>query len=90
MTEMIIKKEFVLREIAGEFVLVPIGRTGAEFKGLFPMTETGAFIWNLLPEADNEEYIIEKFLLEYDVDRETVTADVNDFLSNLRQFGIID
>ncbi len=87
---MLIKKEFVLREIAGDFVLVPIGKTSGEFKGLFPITETGAFIWNLLPEADSEEFIIEKFLEEYDVDRETVTADVSVFLGNLRKFGIID
>lgn len=87
---MLIKKEFVLREIAGDFVLVPIGKTSGEFKGLFPITETGAFIWNLLPDADSEEFIIEKFLEEYDVDRETVTADVSVFLGNLRKFGIID
>ena len=87
---MLIKKEFVLREIAGDFVLVPIGKTSGEFKGLFPITETGAFIWNLLPEAENQDYIIEKFLCEYDVDRETVTSDVSEFLENLRNFGIID
>ena len=87
---MLIKKEFVLREIAGDYVLVPIGKTSGEFKGLFPITETGAFIWNLLPEAENQDYIIEKFLTEYDVDRETVTSDVSEFLDNLRNFGIID
>lgn len=87
---MIIKKEFVMREIAGDYVLVPIGQTGNEFKGLFPMTETGAFIWELLPEADSEKYIVSKFLEEYDVDRETVENDVNEFLANLRSFGIID
>ncbi|MBR5234519.1 MAG: PqqD family protein [Clostridia bacterium] len=85
-----IKKEFVLREIAGDFVLVPVGKTGNEFKGLFPISETGAFIWNLLPEADSQDYIIEKLLSEYEVDRETVSADVSEFLSNLREYGIID
>lgn len=87
---MVIKKEFVLREIAGDFVLVPIGKTSGEFKGLFPISETGAFIWNLLPEAETEDFIIDKFLNEYDVDRETVSADVNEFLSYLRKYGIID
>lgn len=87
---MLIKKEFVLREIAGDFVLVPIGKTSGEFKGLFPISETGAFIWNLLPEADSDEFIIEKFLSEYEVERDTVSADVNEFLSALRKYGIID
>jgi len=87
---MVIKKEFVLREIAGDFVLVPIGKTSGEFKGLFPITETGAFIWNLLPEAETEDFIIDKFIEEYDVEREIVSADVNEFLSYLRKYGIID
>ncbi len=87
---MVIKKEFVLREIAGDFVLVPIGKTSGEFKGLFPISETGAFIWKILPEAESEQYIIEKFFGEYEVDRETVSSDVNEFLSALRKYGIID
>lgn len=85
-----IKKEFILREIAGDHVLVPIGKTCAEFKGLFPLTESGARIWELLPEAENEEYIVNKLLEEYEVDRETLTNDVHVFLNKLREFGIID
>ena len=82
--------EFVIREIAGEYVLVPIGKTTAEFNGLFPLTETGAFIWNLLPDAENEDYIVNKLLEEYEIDRETVQADVTQFLNKLREFRIID
>ena len=82
--------EFVIREIAGEYVLVPVGKTTAEFNGLFPLTETGAFIWNLLPDAENEDYIVNKLLEEYEIDRETVQADVTQFLNKLREFRIID
>ena len=85
-----INKEFVHREIAGDHVLVPIGKTNAEYNGLFPLTETAARIWELLPEADNEEYIVNKLLEEYEIDRETVEADVREFLNRLREFRIID
>lgn len=84
-----IKKEFVLREIAGDYVLIPIGKTGAEFKGLFPLTETAAAIWEMLPGAENEEEIINKLLEEYDVDHETLATDVKGFLNKLREFGMI-
>lgn len=82
--------EFVHREIAGDHVLVPIGKTSSVFNGLFPLTETGAFIWELLPEAESEEYIVNKLLEEYEIDRETVQNDVAEFLSKLREFRIID
>ena len=85
-----INYEFVHREIAGDHVLVPVGKTSTVYNGLFPLTDTGAFIWELLPEAENDDYIVNKLLGEYDVDRETAEADVADFLNKLREFRIID
>ncbi len=85
-----IKKEFVLREIAGDFVLVPIGKTAAEFTGLFPLTETAARIWELLPESATAEDIVNTLLQEYEVEKDVLTADVADFLNKLKKFGIID
>lgn len=86
---MVIKKEFVLREIAGEFVLVPIGQSANEFQGLFPLSESGAKIWNMLPEAENNDFIIDKLMVEYEVEREILEADVTEFLGTLKEFGII-
>ena len=34
-------KEFILREIAGEHILVPIGTAAANFNGLISMNEVG-------------------------------------------------
>ncbi len=85
-----IKKEFVLREIAGDFVLVPIGKTAAEFTGLFPLTETAARIWELLPDFNNQDDIVNVMLEEYEVEKETLVTDVAEFLNKLKNFGIID
>lgn len=85
-----INKEMTLREIAGENILVPGANATLDLNGLFVVTETGALIWKLLPEAENEEEIVEKILEEYEVDEETARADVNEFLGNLRKYGIID
>lgn len=87
---MVIKKEFVLREIAGEYVLVPIGNAANEFQGLFPLSESGAKIWKMIPDAENADFIIDKLLEEYEIDRETLEADVNEFLDTLKNFKIID
>lgn len=85
-----INLEFIHREIMGDHVLVPVGKTSSVYNGLFPLTETGAYIWELLPEAENDAYIVNKLLEEYDVDRATAEADVTEFLKNLREFRIID
>ena len=40
-----IVKEFILREIAGETILVPTGTAAQEFNGMLSMTDTARFIW---------------------------------------------
>ncbi len=85
-----IKKDMMLREIAGENILVPNGNTVLDLNGLFIVTETGAFIWKNLSYVKTEEEILEKMLEEYEVDRETAQSDISDFLQKLRDFDIID
>ena len=84
-----VKKEFVLRNIAGDFVLVPLGKTAAEFNGIFPLTETAARIFELLPEAKDENDIVSRIYDEFDCDLDTIKGDVSQFLNKLREYGII-
>lgn len=86
---MIIKKELLCREIAGERFLVPVGKTIYDSNGLFSLTEVGAFIWDLLPSVENADQIITAVLNEYDVDEATATADVTAFLHKLGEMGIL-
>lgn len=84
-----IKMELAKREIGGESFLVPLGKSVYDHNGIFVLTELGAFIWDLLPEAENTEDIIEKVLEEYEVDRETAAKDIDIFLEKLKSFGVI-
>lgn len=86
---MIIKKELICREIAGDRFLVPIGKTVYDTNGLFVLTEVGAFIWDLLPNVTDARQIVEALLGEYDVDEETATQDVLQFLQKLTEMEII-
>ena len=85
-----IKKEMILREIAGENVLVPGADAVLDYNGLFVMTETAAFIWGILSEVETEEEVLKKMLDEYEIDEETAKNDITEFLDRLRNFGIID
>lgn len=86
---MIIKKELIKREIAGETVLVPVGKSVYDANGLFVMNELAAFIWDLLPNVDTEAEICKAVLAEYDVSEETAARDVAEFLDKLREMGIL-
>ena len=40
-----IDKQFILRQIAGDYVIIPAGKTTLEFNGLITVNEQGAFLW---------------------------------------------
>ena len=84
-----IKKELLKREVAGDCLLVPLGKTVYENNGLFALTEVGGFIWDLLPNVETEEEIVSAVLKEYDADQETVQKDVSAFLGKLKEMGIL-
>ena len=86
---MIIKKELIKREIAGETVLVPVGKSVYDANGLFVLNELAAFIWNLLPNVDTQDEICKAVLEEYDVSEETAAQDVAEFLEQLRKMDIL-
>jgi hypothetical protein len=54
------------------------------------MTEVGAFIWDLLPDAESQEDILKAVLAEYDVDEAVARKDVEEFFAKLRTLEIID
>ncbi len=84
-----IRKELVKRTIAGDVILVPVGSTSLELKGLLTLNETGESIWDLLPQCETVDEIIEKMLDEYEVDESVLRVDVEDILSQLRDLEII-
>lgn len=84
-----LKKELIKREIAGETILVPVGKTVYDSNGLFVLNELGNFIWELLPNVQTEEEICKAILAEYEVSMEEAAADVAEFLSKLREMEMI-
>ena len=86
---MIIKKELIKRDIAGDTILVPVGKTVYDSNGLFVLNELGTFIWEILPQAQSEADIVDAVLEAYEVSAEEAKADVAEFLEKLKKLEII-
>lgn len=84
-----IKREFVMREIAGETVLVPVGTSSLDMNGLAVINEVGTRLWELLPDAEDVDDLVTAIMEEYDADEETVRADIEEFLQKLERHGIV-
>ena len=84
-----IEKEFILREIAGDYVIVPTGKTALEFNGLITVNELGAFIWKKMQQDISEDNLVSAILDEYEVQEEPARNDVKEFLGKLEENNIL-
>lgn len=84
-----IKKEVYLREIGGEYVLIPVGKTVDEFNGMFNLTPAGAAIFKSIQDGKDESGILTDLLESFEVDEDTAEKDIAEFLEKLRDYGII-
>ena len=85
-----VQKEFVLREIAGDYVIIPTGKTVLTFNGLITVNEVGADLWKMLQSEVTFDDLLNGILETYDVDEETAREDIQEFLNTLIEGGILD
>lgn len=84
-----IGKEFVLREIAGDYIIIPTGKTVLEFNGLITVNEVGVSLWKMLQQDVTVEDLVKGILDEYDVEESVAREDIQEFLDILVKGGIL-
>ncbi len=79
-----LKDGFVLRDVAGQTVVLPSG-SDLDLNMMITLNDTGKFLWKLL-ESDKEEVeLVSALLTEYDVDENTAKTAVASFVAQLRE-----
>lgn len=84
-----VDKQFVLREIAGDYIIIPTGKTVLEFNGLITVNEVGVSLWNMLQNEITLDGLVQGILDEYDVKEEVAREDIQEFLDTLVSGGIL-
>ena len=85
-----VSKDYLLRTIAGETILIPSGAAAQKFNGLVTVNAIGAFIWDVLQTPTDLEALVARITDEYEVDAETARRDAEEFLSELRRIGALE
>lgn len=76
-------KDYILRTIAGEAILIPTGAAAIEFNGMINLSEVGAFVWQNLDSCADMKELAARIAAEYDVDEATALADARRFVDSL-------
>jgi len=88
--EMKAKSGFVMREVEEGTVLVPVGERVVDMNGMVVLNETGKFIWSRLDGSKSVKDIAEAMTEEFDVSLEDAQKDVEDFVGELRNLGLLE
>ncbi len=80
-----IKEGFMLRNVADNYVVVPMGKEAADFNGMITLNETGAFMWKCLEKGCTKEELVTKVLEEYEAEEEQVIQSVERFVKEIEE-----
>ena len=85
-----LKDGFVLREVAGSWVVLPTGEATVDFNGMLSLNDSGAFLWRALENGADKQGLVDALLTEYDVEASLAEADVTAFLDKLVSAGCLE
>lgn len=85
-----LSENFVLKNIAGENVVMPVGEAVGKINGMIKLNPSAKVIWNALEENKDADGILEEMKKSFTgVDDETLKEDINCFLNKLREYEIL-
>ncbi|PLS31401.1 coenzyme PQQ synthesis protein [Bifidobacterium margollesii] len=84
-----IKDGFVLREVAGQGVVIATGEASENFHGMIRLNATGELIWKALTDGKTEDGIVAELTARFDVSESQARADVADFIRQMSDNGFL-
>ena len=85
------KKDFSLKEVCGEFILIAEGKTNIDFSEIISMNESSALLWREIEGKEFTEETLRDILLEhYEVEPEVALADVQKLIQTWKNSHLIE
>ena len=85
-----LKKNFVLRQVAGAYMVLPLGQATVSFEGMLKLNDSGALLWNALKKGADLDGLVNTLTAEYEVSEAQARADVKEFLDKLARVGCLE
>jgi hypothetical protein len=84
------REPFVVREIGGERLLIPIRRHVGQMKAIFALTGVGPRIFELIDGKRSLGEIRDALVERFGVSDEQVWSDLCDFVERLEENGLVE
>ncbi len=84
------KSDFMMQNVGGENLLVPLGAQVMDLNGLITLNATGRCLWELLAQDRSVEELAAALLEKFEVDIQSARTDVQVFLEEITRIGLLE
>lgn len=84
------KDGFVLRELAGQYVVIATGEASKYFHGMVKLNQVGGEIWKGLEKGKTKEEVAREIANRYEVSEEKSLQDVEGLINQMKEEGFFE
>lgn len=85
-----LRGEFIVRELSGDIVAIPVGQTALELNGMILLNDVSRVIWERLAEGSDLPGIVTAVTDAFEVSAEEAETDILEFIGKLREASLLD
>jgi len=83
------KDDFVMRNVGGENLLVPLGAQVMDMNAIITLNTTSGYIWSLLDQDRSIDELSTAVAERFEVDPARARADIEKFLTEIADLGLL-
>jgi len=84
------KDDFIMQNVGGENLLVPLGAQMRDMNGLVILNDTGICVWELLAAERTLDELATAVAEQFEVDEVIARGDVQAFLQEIARLGMVE
>ncbi|MBU1050860.1 PqqD family protein [Candidatus Bipolaricaulota bacterium] len=84
------KADFMMENVGGEYLLVPLGSQVMDINGIITLNDSGAYLWKLLEEEHTVDDLAAALAERFEVTPTQALTDVNVFLKQIGEVGMLE
>ena len=84
-----LRDNFTIKEIVGDYIVVPTGENYLDFGAVISINDSGAFLWKQLQDNKSVDELSSALAEEYGIETDVAKADVEEFVALLKEHNLI-
>lgn len=88
--KMKIKKGYVLKEVASEYIVVPVGMEAINFNGMLTLNKSAKRLFEALKDDVELDDLVNVLTSQYEITREEALNDIHDFIKILESKKMLE